>query len=93
MPLCLDVLRQVANNEQDYIRIIVQLIQDLRESEPPVRMSMVWQGHRLTCPRKGLDEDEIAARCLKMCMHSLERVTSVGFSQFHFEVKVADPVW
>lgn len=25
--------------------------------------------------QKGLTEDEVAARCLKMCIHSLERVT------------------
>jgi condensin complex subunit 3 len=36
LPLCLDVLREVVNNERDYILIIVEEIQDLLE---PLRSS------------------------------------------------------
>ena len=82
LPLCLDVLREVANNERDYILIIVEEIQDLLEplrSSGAVVRCIFSPGTptQLTLEQDTDDRDSILARCLRMCYHSLERVTSV----------------
>ncbi|KAF5315625.1 hypothetical protein D9611_004773 [Ephemerocybe angulata] len=70
LPPCLDVLREVAASERDFIRIVVELIQDLRDSVLPEGTTSGLSAERQSIV------DDLDTRCLSICIHMLERVES-----------------
>ncbi|KAJ7678541.1 nuclear condensing complex subunit [Mycena rosella] len=88
VPRCLDVLRRLSNDERDLIRVVVEIVQDLREpgdeeddldadasfdSERPASRKPIRAREDMS-PEEQRRTDMIDMRCLSLCTGMLERV-------------------
>lgn len=85
VPQCMDVLHKISNGERDLIRLIVDVVTEMREGDGDVEMPEAPTPSKAGSPsrRKTVDSPEatvqaalIDLRCLLICIALLERVNS-----------------